>query len=134
MPDVVQQGLRDQRLVRAVARRQRRRLQRMLQLRHRLARVHLGATLFEQLEDFVHRTHATLLCSRQKNHAPNAVSSDTPASTRNAPDHPYAVDTRAIVSPEMTPPRYPAVSMMPDAVAAARFPPKSIDIAPARNE
>ncbi len=56
------------------------------------------------------------------------------ATTSNAADHPQRSDTRPSTTPTKLAPRYPAPSMIPAAVDAARFPPASSASAPAMSE
>src|SRR5215472_3412765 len=56
------------------------------------------------------------------------------ASVRKAALQPKFTEMRAMLSPARTPPRYPAPSIRPEAVPLPCFPPKSRDMAPARNE
>jgi len=59
-------------------------------------------------------------------------SSATAARAAKAPFHPQRLDIVDAVLPARTPPRYPMLSIRPEAVAPPCLPPKSREIAPAR--
>src|SRR5262245_31068692 len=141
--DVMKQRGGDQSVGRAFLFCLKRRLQRVFELRDRLAKVGIAAPQRVQHYDFVSYAHVASIsilvftdrrCSIRSTAAARLDSNATPASAVNAPCQPKLTETRATVSPAKTPPRYPTPSIPPEAVAAPCLPPKSSEIAPARYE